>query len=306
MEALPELMAELGFDLWGVCPATPPPHFPEYASWLAEGKQGEMAYLAHHLDLKRHPEHLLPGAKSMIVVAVNYNQDPNHRPGHPKIARYALGRDYHKVLRAKLTKLAAKLEGAHRVCVDSAPLLERDFAQLAGIGWFGKNTMIINSRRGSWFVLGFLLTTLDLAPSPPAEGGCGTCSKCIDACPTGAIVHQENRWQVDARRCISYLTIEHKGPFSSEQTEMIGDWTFGCDICQEVCPFNQPRETQPDRATPTREPDFRQTRDWPSLVQLAQIQTEEWDRLTRGSPVRRAGHEGLMRNVRANLGNEIE
>lgn len=297
---LPELMDREGFELWGVCHASTPPHLDAYRDWIEHGRHCEMGYLAEHEALKQHPENLLPGVKSILAVALNYNQDP---PSDPRIARYALGRDYHKVLRGKLNRIKDELPiGEHRVCVDSAPLMERDFAQLAGIGWFGKNTMIINSRRGSWFVLGFLLTTLELEATPPAIGGCGTCSKCIDACPTGAILFENDRWQVDARRCISYLTIEHKGEFSPEQLQMVGDWTFGCDICQEVCPFNQPRETQPERARETREPDFLQ-RAWPNLVHLAQINYDEWDKLTQGSPVRRAGHDGLIRNARANLAN---
>lgn len=297
---LESILRAEGIDLWGVCAAQPPPHLAEYETWLAEGRHGEMGYLAEHLPLKRHPDTLLPGVRSILVIALNYNQEP---PQDPKIARYALGRDYHKVLRKKLERVAALLpDGHHRVCVDSAPLLERDFARLAGIGWYGKNTMLINSRRGSWFVLGFLLTTLELEPSEPAEGGCGTCMKCVDACPTGAILFADERWQVDARACISYLTIEHKGEFAEEQAKMIGDWTFGCDICQEVCPFNQPRETQPLRAEDTKEPDFKARR-WPKLTELAVIQQQDWDELTRGSPVRRAGYEGLKRNVRANLAN---
>lgn len=300
---LPELMDREGFELWGVCQASAPPHLDAYRDWIESGRHGEMGYLAEHEALKRHPENLLPGVRSILAVALNYNQDP---PADPRIARYALGRDYHKVLRGKLNRIKDQLPaGEHRVCVDSAPLLERDFAQRAGIGWFGKNTMIINSRRGSWFVLGFLLTTLELEATPPAIGGCGTCSKCIEACPTGAILFADDRWQVDARRCISYLTIEHKGEFSPEQAHMVGDWTFGCDICQEVCPFNQPRETQPERAQETREPDFLQRRAWPNLSQLAQITYDDWDILTQGSPVRRTGHDGLIRNAKANLANRV-
>lgn len=301
MNELANLVEAEGFELWGVCAVQSPPHIEEYRAWLNADRHGEMEYLARHEPLKQDPQTLLPGARSMLVVALNYNQPP---PDDPKIARYALGRDYHKVLRQKLDRIKARLPGGeHRVCVDSAPLMERDFAQLAGIGWFGKNTMIINSRRGSWFVLGFLLTTLDLPPSEPAVGGCGTCTRCIDACPTGAILFADDRWQVDARQCISYLTIEHRGPFTPEQSRMIGEWTFGCDVCQNVCPFNEPRVTQPERATQTQEKDFLNRKQWPKLTQLAQIEHQEWDELTQGSPVRRAGYEGLLRNVRSNLEN---
>lgn len=302
MDLAPVMAAE-GIELWGICPTVEPPHYAQYADWVDRGRHGSMSYLKSHLALKRDPGHLLEGARSIIVVAVNYAQEP---PADPRIARYALGRDYHRVLRAKLIRIAQALpEGRHRICIDSAPLMERDFAQMAGIGWYGKNTMIINSRRGSWFVLGFLLTTLELPYSSPAEGGCGTCTRCIDACPTGAIIFAEDRWQVNAQDCISYLTIEHKGSFTDREAEQIGSWTFGCDICQEVCPFNSTRTTQPMRAAETSEPGFR-ARSWPTTESLASISETDWDEITRGSPVRRAGHDGLIRNARANLKNRLD
>lgn len=224
--------------------------------------------------------------------------------GEPRIARYALGRDYHKVIRGKLRKLATFIEElapgtSTRACVDSAPIMERDFAHLAGLGWFGKNTMLIDSKRGSWFFIGLLLTSLELPPDPPALGGCGTCRACIESCPTGAIIHDHGRWQVDARRCISYQTIEHVGPLEVDTA----GWTFGCDVCQEVCPFNQPRASQPMRAALSNEADFIARRQWPSLVQLTQIDHASWDEITRGSPVRRSGHSGLRRNAEQNLKN---
>ena len=294
---------ELGFDLVGVCPSVTPPHYDQYQAWLAKGYHGSMSYLEEHLPLKRHPAELLPGVQSAVVVALNYNQPNNPEPGMPRIARYALGRDYHKVLRGKLRQLTSWIQeqdpGARtRACVDSAPIMERDFAQLAGIGWFGKNTMIINSRRGSWFFLGVLLTTLDLAPDSPAIGGCGTCSRCIDACPTGAIVLEEDHWQIDARQCISYLTIEHQGSIDIDTA----GWTFGCDVCQEVCPFNEPRETQPERATNTLEGDFLRKTAMPSLRSLADLEWAAWDEITLGSPIRRTGINGIRRNARLNLG----
>ncbi|MCX7800949.1 MAG: hypothetical protein N2109_11480, partial [Fimbriimonadales bacterium] len=166
------------------------------------------------------------------------------------------------------------------------------------------NTCLIDSRFGSWFVLGGLATTADLEPDEPAQGGCGSCRACIDACPTGAIVPLAGRWAVDAAVCVSTLTIELRRPFTAEEERMVGDWTFGCDVCQEVCPFNQPRPGQPERARTTREPDFLSQRNWPPLEEAAEWTRERWDAATRGSPVRRAGYEGWLRNARANLGNQ--
>jgi len=268
-----------------------------------------MDYLRRHLDAKRDPRSLLPSCQSIIAVGLNYNQPNPISANRPRIARYALGRDYHKVIRGKLKRLGEWLGQEHanveqRICVDSAPLMERDFALLTGLGWYGKNTMLINSQRGSWFLLGFLLTNLSIDSDTPAIGNCGKCRACIDACPTGAIVHEDGRWQVDARRCISYLTIEHRGEIEGGLQARMGGWTFGCDICQEVCPFNRPRPSQPLRAVQTQEKDFLAVREWPGLQQLRVIEQQDWDRLTQGSPVRRAGIEGLRRNASVNLVDE--
>ncbi len=294
-----------GFDLVGICRADPPDSLAHYDAWLAKGYHGTMEYLARHRLIRSDPKHLLPGAQSVIALGLNYAQDPPlEAADRPKIARYALGRDYHRVLRQKLRPLAKRLEetGAKtRICVDSAPIPEREYAHRAGLGWFGKNTCLIDSHRGSWFFLGLVLTTLELEPDAPAEGGCGTCKRCVEACPTGAIVHEAGRWQIDARRCISYLTIEHRGEIAPELSDRLEGWTYGCDICQEVCPFNAPRASQPLRAAPTQERDFLTWRDWPNLEQLAQISEEDWDRLTQGSSTRRAGHAGWRRNARLNL-----
>ncbi len=300
---------ELGFDLVGICDAGPALSWEAYRAWLERGSHGTMAYLARHLEPKRGAESLLPGAKSVIAVGLNYHQPNPHRASHPHIASYALGRDYHKVLRGKLRKLQGELaqlrsNATFRICVDSAPVLEREYAHRAGLGWFGKSTMLINSRRGSWFVIGLLLTDLEIEEDEPATGGCGTCTACIDACPTGCIVFADERWQVDARNCVSYLTIEHKGPISEGLRQKLGSWTFGCDVCQEVCPFNQPRANQPDRANSTTVPDFLRTRDWPGLKEVNLLTPEEWDRLTQGSPVRRATLQGFQRNAAVNRENE--
>jgi epoxyqueuosine reductase len=293
---------ELGFTTVGVCRAVSAPHHEHYRQWLRNHHHASMEFLEKHEAIRSHPQGLLPGARSIVAVTLNYYQPTEFQDGEPRIARYALGRDYHKVMRTKLRHLGEWLEvripeESHRACVDSAPIFERDFAHLAGLGWFGKNTCLIDSRRGSWFFIGLLLTTADLEPDEPAAGGCGTCTKCIDACPSGAIVNLDGRWQVDSRRCISYQTIEHDGPLEIDTH----GWTFGCDVCQEVCPFNQPRESQPLRARPTTEPDFLRRTRWTSLDQLVQLGYEEWDEATHGSAVRRAGFEGLKRNARANL-----
>lgn len=298
---------EEGFDAAGICDAQPPPHYGAYVRWLQQGFHATMAYLDRHRALKNHPQNLLPGVRSILAVALNYNQPAEQRPGHPRVARYALGRDYHKIIRPKLRRVAEwavrELGGNYRVCVDSAPILERDYAQLAGLGWYGKNTCLIDSRRGSWFFIGLLLLTERFRPDAPAVGGCGSCRLCIDACPTGAIVPAEEGWRVDARKCVSYLTIEHRGPIDPGLQERIGDWTFGCDVCQEVCPFNQPRPQQPFRAPATEAADLLRRTELPPLDRLATLSEDEWDPLTRGSALRRAGFEGLRRNAEINLRN---
>jgi epoxyqueuosine reductase len=303
-----ERAASLGFTDCGVCEAGGAATIGFFEEWLGRGFHATMDYLPRSVALRADVEAILPGARSVVAVALNYYQENSYVPGQPLIARYALGRDYHKVMRSRLARLARELselapEAGFRACVDSAPVLEREWAQRSGLGWFGKNTCLINSRRGSWFFIGLLLTTLELEADEPAIGGCGTCRLCIDACPTGAIVYEDERWQVDARRCISYLTIEHRGAYEASLEPLVGAWTFGCDVCQEVCPFNSLRESQPERAPVTSEEDFAR-RSWPLLVELAEISEEDWDRVTRGSPVRRAGVEGIRRNARVNLENE--
>jgi epoxyqueuosine reductase len=287
---------EQGFTTAGVAPAIPIPEaLDTYRKWLESGFQADMLYLEEHEVLKQDPKNLLEGAQAVIAVSLNYYQVPPESDG--KIARYALGRDYHKVIRSKLNRLGREVQKEHvgsevRVCVDSAPILDRAYASLAGLGWFGKNTMLIDSKRGSWFFIGLLITTVPYEADEPSVGGCGTCRKCIEACPTGAIKLLNDRYQIDSRSCISYQTIENKGDITVDTA----GWAFGCDICQEVCPFNQPRETQPLRAIVTSEPDFL----LPMAAGMRADMTEgEWDVATQGSPIRRAGYGGWVRNQKA-------
>lgn len=305
--ALKEAAREAGFGLVGACAARPAESWEFYRRWVESGRDGEMGYLRESLELRRSVEALLPGARSVLMVGLHYNQDPDWEPGQARIARYALGRDYHKVIRGRLKQVgrrATELGVGHwRACVDSAPALEREYAQRAGLGWFGKNTCLIHSHEGSWFVVGMLLLDAEMESDEPSQGGCGTCQRCIEACPTGAIQWFEGRWVVDGRTCISALTIETKGEIPKELEAGIGEWTFGCDVCQEVCPFNQAREHQPRRAPETQVADFLERRKWPDLEGLSTISYSEWDQLTQGSPVRRAGWEGLKRNAQINLRN---
>ncbi|HWP31134.1 MAG TPA: tRNA epoxyqueuosine(34) reductase QueG [Fimbriimonadales bacterium] len=305
--AIKRAALEAGFDIAGICPACEPPHYSAYLSWLQGKFHAGMAYMARSKVLRSSPESLLPGAKSILAVGLNYNQNPP-RNTNAKISRYALGRDYHKVIRKKLKQVArwaeAEYEGLQtRICVDSAPILERDYAWLAGLGWFGKNTCLINTKRGSWFFIGLLLLDKEFEPDAPTEGSCGSCRKCIDACPTGALVF-ENGSKVavlDSKRCISYLTIEHPRGFRHGEERLLNGWIFGCDVCQEVCPFNQPREHQPLRATITKETDFIPKREIISIEpeELVGISDAEFLDKFKGTSLMRAGAGRMRRNALA-------
>jgi epoxyqueuosine reductase len=296
----------LGFDLVGITGAEPSAFAEEYRDWIAQGYAGEMAYLTRSLHRRLDPRELLPDARSIIVVGMNYYTDAVEGPGTPEtdperavFARYARGDDYHEVMTAKLRELLAYLkaeagaEAEGRVYVDAGPLLEREVARRAGLGWFGKNTMLINTRRGSYFFLGEIVTNVALAVDAPAIGGCGTCTLCLEACPTGAIFEP---YKLDARRCLSYLTIEIKGAVPEEFRPALadsGNRIFGCDICQEVCPFCK------KRSMPTSEPAFqpREVTKNPKLVDLLLMDEEEFREKFKGSPVKRAKRQGLLRNV---------
>ncbi|HSJ26310.1 MAG TPA: tRNA epoxyqueuosine(34) reductase QueG [Longimicrobiales bacterium] len=335
----------LGFELVGVTDVRPSDHSAFYRSWIAAGRHGTMAYLAREDAVARRlaPE----GFRSAVVVALNYYpgddrpaDDPaSAGPVNPSdaaadgsrgvIARYARGRDYHKVLKKKLLALLTWLEGElgrelpmARAYVDTGPVLERELAQRAGLGWFGHNTMLIHPRKGSYFFLGSLLLDIELAPDTPfGADHCGTCSACVSACPTGALLGRDANGApvMDATRCISYLTIEHRGPIPRELRSLMTNRVFGCDICQEVCPWNSSKfvalTREPDFDGRERERERLRKREragtagelpgttLPSLISLMRMTYEEWDEWTRGSAIRRAGYAGLKRNVAVALGN---
>lgn len=292
-----------GFDLVGVTSADPPPHADYFRDWLARGYGGEMAYLSRPDAVRRRADlrEALPGARSVLVVALNYHlgdDGPVDDPSRPVFARYARAEDYHDVLEERLGALARSLQdegGRTRIYVDYGPVLERDLAQRAGLGWIGKNTVLIHPDLGSYLFLGEVLTDLELAPDEPFTADrCGTCARCIEACPTGAIRAPR---ELDARLCISYLTIELRGPIPRELRPLIGNRVFGCDICQEVCPWNRHiPETREERFRPREVPG-------PELVELLGGGEDEFAARYGRSPVSRARRGGFLRNVAVALGN---
>ena len=231
----------LGFDLVGIAPATPSAYRDYLRQWLDDGQGGEMTYLAKRFEERVDPTAYFPGARSVVCVAMNYHVplEPAAPSVRGKVAKYALGDDYHEIIKDRLHELADWLRATTgcrtRSGVDTVPVMEKELAARAGIGWVGKNTCVINERIGSWVLLGEVLTTHDLPADQPAVDRCGTCRRCIDACPTGAIIAP---YQLDARRCISYLTIEHRGEIEPGLAAQMGDWLYGCDVCQDVCPWN--------------------------------------------------------------------
>jgi epoxyqueuosine reductase len=296
----------LGFDLVGVTGPTPPPHLDVYHQWLDAGRHGNMAYLANEraVHMRSDPRLILPGCQSILVTAVSYlpEEYPHERENAPRVASYAQGDDYHDVLIDRLKQVVIFIETQvgrpvpHHMYTDTGPLLEREFAQRSGLGWIGKNTCLIHSSRGSYLLLAELLLGIQLEPDAPFESDrCGTCSRCIDACPTSCILPDRT---IDARLCISYLTIEHKGVIPHELREKIGDWLFGCDICQQVCPWN--RFTKP-----TKDPAF-QPRSFlkPTyLERFLNLTPDSWKESLRGSPLLRPRRRGLLRNAAIVAGN---
>ncbi|QNN47249.1 tRNA epoxyqueuosine(34) reductase QueG [Thermomonas brevis] len=274
--------------------------------WLGQGLYGSMEWMARHGAMRARPAELLPGTVRVISVGLDYGKDPdaaweNLRDGERAyVARYALGRDYHKLMRNRLQRLAEAVQTeigpfGHRAFTDSAPVLERALARNAGLGWIGKHTCLIDRDGGSWFFLGELFVDIPLPIDPPASAHCGTCTRCIDICPTQAIVAP---YRMDARRCISYLTIEHDGSIDEELRPLIGNRIFGCDDCQLVCPWNK-------FARRADEPDFRVRNDLDkaTLVELFAWEEDEFLRRSEGSAIRRSGHERWLRNIAIALGN---
>jgi epoxyqueuosine reductase len=297
------LAREQGFAAAGVTPASPTAYASELRAWLAAGKHGSMAWLMEQSTERLDPTLVLPTARWMIMVADQYDRrgrvDGELAPGQGRIARYARGRDYHPVIKRRLHTLADALRpefpGHHfRSFVDTAPVLEREYAARAGLGWTGKHTLTIHPRLGSYVLLGGILTSLELrAPEeqPVSEDHCGTCTRCIDACPTGAITP----YSVDASRCISYLTIEHEGLVPAEFQGPIGEWVYGCDVCQEVCPHNSAREAGADVGV-ARE-DYRQRRDRFELLEVLRWNEGSRRGAFTTSAMKRASLEVMRRNA---------
>ncbi len=295
---------ELGFDAFGVARAERlDADLTRLEEWLGDGCHASMDWLARDPERRCDPQRVLPGCQSVIVVAMNYQApveiERHDDPPTGKVSRYARGRDYHRVMDKPLKKIArfcnqiGPLGTESKPYVDHGPVMERAWAMRAGLGFIGKHTLLIDPVRGSWFFLGVVLTTLELpvTPSPVVPGGCGDCRRCIDACPTGAITEP---YRVDARRCISYLTIEHKGEIDADLAANLNGWVFGCDACQEVCPYNQKRARPAvtDRFAPRLLP-----AEW-SLKAMLELTEEELQSTYGQSPIRRAGTESLKRNAR--------
>ncbi len=321
------LAQEQGFALLGIAPAQPSEHTEHVVTWLARGSHGEMGYLAQNIEQRLDPRALLPGARSIICVADLYVEGPTPSAAMGKseipfgrIARYAWGDDYHRVMKKRLHTLADALrerwpEHHYRTTVDTAPILEREHAQRAGLGWTGKHTLLIHPDLGSWLLLGEIITTLPLqtaadAGSGPMTDHCGTCTRCIDACPTQCITPH----QIDAQRCISYLTLEHRGPIDPALFPAMGSWIAGCDVCQEVCPFNQEqRGFKEDRSAAALSskasilPNYRPRPPAPGiqLLDLLNWDGEERRRAFERSALKRLKLDQLKRNALIAAGNYL-
>ncbi len=292
----------LGFDAVGIATLGPNVHATALDAWLAAGYAGTMTYLHRQAEKRKDPARIMPGARVAVVTLTNYFHGSTAAAAAPagraRVAQYAWSGDYHRVVGARLARLARAIAdvapGASTRCyVDAGPVPERDLAQRAGLGWIGKNTMLIDPRRGSFTFIGVVLTDADLAPDLPFEADrCGTCRLCLDACPTEAFVAPR---VLDARRCISYLTIEHRGEFTEQQRPLVADWLFGCDICQDVCPWNV------SFARPTADAALapRDELAAPEVASLAEAGAAEFERRYGDTPFERPGAGGMRRNVAA-------
>jgi epoxyqueuosine reductase len=298
-DRLKQRARELGFDLVGVAPATEADGFDRLRDWLDRGYAGTMNYLHRQAEARRHPNAVFPDVRSVVMVGMNYK--PRESESAAKVARYARGTDYHEVLWRRLDELLAWVRTEVPGCdgrgvVDTAPLLERDFARRAGLGWFGKNTMLIHKRLGSYFFLGALLLDVELKPDAPhVAQHCGTCTACLDACPTAAFPAPG---VLDARRCISYLTIEHRETIADEFRQPLGSWLFGCDVCQEVCPWNR-------KAPLATEPAFSPRPELEAVdpAELLGLSEADFRQRFRDTALWRSKRRGLLRNAALVLGN---
>lgn len=297
------LAREVGFDLVGVAAPDPPPELAHFARWLSLGRAGEMAYLTGQADRRSDLRVAFPWARSVLAVGLQYDTPhpySTESAGQGWIARYAWGDDYHDVLKALLETLVARLASEagpfqSRAYVDTGPIVERAYAAAAGLGAWGKNTCLLHPDHGSWFFLGEAVTDLPLVPDGPRPDMCGSCTACLDACPTGALPAP---FELDATRCISYLTIEVKGDIPEDRRAGVGRHVFGCDICQDVCPWNRKRRHLGRAAFEPREGLVA-----PELERLAELSDEGFREVFRRSPVKRAKRRGLLRNVAVALGN---
>lgn len=295
-ERIKQHAAALGFDACGVAAANLVDPDDRLGDWLRREYHADMAWMARSKEVRQDPRRKLPGARAVIVVARNYyHPRPPAGAGAGKVAMYAWGRDYHKVLLKPLKALAAFVDAlvpgaASYCCIDSGPVLERAWAARAGVGWIGKNSLVLRRELGSWFFLGVILTTIDLEPDKPVEDLCGSCRACLDACPTHAIVEPG---VVDSRLCISYHTIENRGDIPRNLRPQFGDWVFGCDICQEVCPWNRFAQTTTEQAFHPREGQAN-----PALNDLLAISESDFNARYAGTPLRRAKHTGMLRNAK--------
>lgn len=296
--ALVERALALGFGQCRVAAAKPPRYGGAFSDWLANGSHGTMEWLQRGEEKRLNPALVLPDVKSVVVLATNYFQGPERPARRGRIARYAWGADYHDIIQPRLEALDAFLSangGKQKIYTDTGPVLERDFGAEAGIGWAGKSTMLLNRELGTWFFLSVILTTLEIEPDPPQRNRCGNCTRCIDACPTHAITAPH---RLDARKCISYQTIENKGPIPEEMRPLIGDRIYGCDDCLDACPWNRFAQASREIAFSARA-----TTDSADLREYISWDDNQFRAAFRGSPIKRIKRRGFLRNVCVVLGN---